>query len=46
MFRIACVSLFASLAVLPAQQVIAAAAYPSKPIKILIPFPPGAEQIS
>ena len=41
MFRIACASLFAALIALPAQSAFAAEGYPQKPIRLLIPFPPG-----
>jgi len=41
MFRIACVWLFAALTVLPAPPALAAEGYPQKPIRLLIPFPPG-----
>ena len=41
MFRIASVSLFAALTTLLAPPAAAAEGYPQKPIRILIPFPPG-----
>jgi tripartite-type tricarboxylate transporter receptor subunit TctC len=41
MFRIACASLFAALTALPAPAAVAAEGYPQKPIRLLIPFPPG-----
>ena len=41
MFRIACASLFAALTVLPAPSALAAEGYPQKPIRLMIPFPPG-----
>ena len=40
MFRIACASVFAALIALPASPA-AAAGYPERPIRLLIPFPPG-----
>lgn len=41
MFRFACVSLFAGLAALPASPAAAADNYPQRPVRLLIPFPPG-----
>ncbi len=41
MFRIACASLVAALTALPAPSAVAAERYPQKPIRLLIPFPPG-----
>ncbi len=41
MLRIACASLFAALTALPAPSALAAESYPQKPIRLLIPFPPG-----
>jgi tripartite-type tricarboxylate transporter receptor subunit TctC len=41
MFRIACASLFAVLFALPAPSALAAEGYPQRPIRLLIPFPPG-----
>jgi tripartite-type tricarboxylate transporter receptor subunit TctC len=41
MLRIACAWLFVGLTVLSALAVLAAEGYPQKPIRFLIPFPPG-----
>ncbi len=41
MFRIACTSLVATLIALPVLPAAAAEGYPQKPIRLLIPFPPG-----
>jgi tripartite-type tricarboxylate transporter receptor subunit TctC len=41
MLRIAAASLLAALIALPAPSAAAAEGYPQKPIRILIPFPPG-----
>jgi tripartite-type tricarboxylate transporter receptor subunit TctC len=41
MLRIACASLFAILFALPAPSALAAEGYPQKPIRLIIPFPPG-----
>ena len=41
MLRIACASLFAALPVLPGPPAFAADSYPLKPIRLVIPFPPG-----